>query len=492
MRWLIEHDANDVPAALRALSALIACGAVPDDVVWRDRVEAQGDLLGQGTAPAATPPAEEAPLRAMRRLPTGWVALAETVAMHASPHRFQRLHELALDLKADPRRWHDALDPRRLALERMAREVRREIHKMHAFVRFRQIDDGGDTRYAAWFEPVHHIVRAAAPFFALRFAAMRWAILTPRLCVHWNRDALEFSPGVDRSLAPPPDAGEALWLDYYRSIFNPSRVKTAAMLREMPRRYWHNLPETQAITEMLQAAPLRSARMVAQASESQRRLPISVPRVAERAPQTAQERLDELGRRARHCSDCPAACTATQVVWGEGRVGSRLMIVGEQPGDQEDLAGRPFVGPAGALLRSAIAELGWPVEALYLTNAVKHFHFLARGKRRIHKTPGQRAAEACEQWLEAEIRLVEPQAVIALGATAAASLLGSGVGVAQSLGRWQTRADGLRVWVVHHPAAVLRRAESGAPSFEAWVEALRPAWRPDPVAMPSASRLSRV
>lgn len=477
MRWRVAYDANDVPATLRALSALIACGAEPLDVVWLDRAQAQGDLLGEDAASLATaPPPEPVLLRALRSLPAGAMDLAETVAQHAHPERFRRLHELALDLKADPRRWRDALDPRRLALERMAREVRREIHKMHAFVRFRQINDGGETRYVAWFEPVHHIVRTASPFFAQRFAAMRWAILTPRLCVHWNREGLAFSPGVDRSLAPPPDAGEALWLDYYRSIFNPSRLKTTAMLREMPRRYWHNLPETRAITELIQTAPQRSARMVAQASESQRRMPISLPRVVVPEPRTPQEQLDDLGRRARHCTDCPVACSATQVVWGEGRVGARLMIVGEQPGDQEDLAGRPFIGPAGALLRRAVAELGWPMDSIYLTNAVKHFHFLARGTRRLHKTPSQRAAEACEQWLEAEIRLVAPQAVIALGATAASSLLGGGVSVAQSLGQWRTRADGLPVWVVHHPAAVLRRAESGAPPFEDWLEALRPAW----------------
>ena len=489
MHWTVECDASDATVALRALSSAIACGAQPDDVTWRDGARMQGDLLCDEGAGVAAPPPETMPLRALRSLPTGAMALAETVAMHADPDRFQRLHAWALDLKTDPRRWRDTLDPRRLVLERMAREVRREIHKMHAFVRFRQIDDGAEVRYAAWFEPVHHIVRAAAPFFAQRFAAMHWAILTPRLCVHWNREGLVFSPGADRSLAPAADAGEALWLDYYRSIFNPSRLKTAAMMREMPRRYWHNLPETRAITELIQTAPQRSARMVAQASESQRRRPTELPRAVPHTPRTPQEQLDDLGRRARHCSACPVACAATQTVWGEGRVGARLMIVGEQPGDHEDLAGRPFVGPAGSLLRQAIAELGWPEAELYLTNAVKHFHFLARGKRRIHKTPGQRAVEACEQWLEAEIRLVAPRAILARGATAASSLLGEPVGVAQSQGRWLRRTDGLPVWVVHHPAAVLRRSASGAPCFGDWVAAMRPAWEPDQVS--ASQRASR-
>ena len=479
MRWQVNLDPDDVPHALRELSALLACGAAVDEVAWREGEATQGDLLA-GNAAAPTPSAEAVPLRALRTLPAGFMPLAETVAMHAHPDRFRWLHELAVDLAADPRRWRDALDPRRLALERTAREVRREIHKMHAFVRFRQLDEGdgegdAEVRYVAWFEPVHHIVRAAVPFFARRFAAMRWAILTPALCVHWNRQGLEFTPGVDRSQAPPPDAGEALWLDYYRSIFNPSRVKTAAMLREMPRRYWHNLPETQAITGLLQEAPARSARMVEQASESQRRMPIRVPRSADPVPLSPQEQLADLGRRARHCTDCPMASAATQTVWGEGPVGAALMIVGEQPGDQEDLAGRPFVGPAGALLRRAIGELGWPADRLYLTNAVKHFHFQARGKRRMHKTPGQREAEACAQWLEAEVRLVAPQAILALGGTAASSVLGRSVGVAASLGSWWQRDDGVPVWVVHHPAAVLRRAESGAPDFKDWVEAMRPA-----------------
>ncbi|WP_066268614.1 UdgX family uracil-DNA binding protein [Hydrogenophaga palleronii] len=488
MRWRVQHQADDVQVALRALSALLACGAAPGEVLWSGGAggEAQADLL-EALAPAPTiaPPEEAPPLHALRRLPAGFISLAEAVLMHADPQRFQRLHAYALDVAAEPQRWQDALDPRRLALEGLAREVRREIHKMHAFVRFRPLQDAVDdnaadsVQYVAWFEPEHHIVRAAVPLFERRFASMRWAILTPRLCAHWNgSDGLRFSPGVDRSKAPPPDAGEALWLDYYRSIFNPARLKVSAMLREMPRRYWPNLPEASTITGLIQSAPERSARMQQAVAAPLRRMPTAQPATPSRSPQSAAERLADLGRRARHCSDCTLAAHATQMVWGQGPVGAPLMIVGEQPDDQEDLAGRPFVGPAGQLLREALAELGWPVERLYLTNAVKHFRFEPRGKRRIHKTPGQREALACQQWLEAEVRLVAPQALLALGATAAASLLGRPVSVQDSLGQWWPRADGLPVWVVHHPAAVLRHAESGAPTYGDWVQALRPAMQP--------------
>ena len=124
------------------------------------------------------------------------------------------------------------------------------------------------------------------------------------------------------------------------------------------------------------------------------------------------------------CRRCPIGLLENQAVMGEGPIGAALMVVGEQPGDQEDLVGRPFVGPSGQLFDRAVAELGWSREHFFVTNAVKHFKFELRGKRRIHKTPGQREALACLHWLEDEIRLIRPQAFVALGARAARSLLG--------------------------------------------------------------------
>ena len=152
------------------------------------------------------------------------------------------------------------------------------------------------------------------------------------------------------------------------------------------------------------------------------------------------------------------------------------MLVGEQPGDQEDLRGRPFVGPAGQLLNRALAQLGWPREAIYLTNAVKHFKFELRGKRRIHKTPAQQEVAACLSWLESELALVQPGAVIALGATAARALLGRAVAVMRERGQWFLRADGLRVLVTLHPSALLRMepGERDA-AFDAWLADLRQA-----------------
>ena len=180
--------------------------------------------------------------------------------------------------------------------------------------------------------------------------------------------------------------------------------------------------------------------------------------------------LAALAQATARCRNCAIGQFATQAVHGEGPANARLMLVGEQPGDQEDLRGRPFVGPAGQLLDRALAQLGWQRDMLYLTNAVKHFKYEPRGKRRMHKTASQREAATCAVWLEQEITLVKPQAAIALGATAARSLLGYAVPVNSARGQWLVRPDGLRVLVTLHPAALLRM-EPGMleTAFPAWL-----------------------
>ena len=184
--------------------------------------------------------------------------------------------------------------------------------------------------------------------------------------------------------------------------------------------------------------------------------------------------LVALREQAGHCRQCPLGALATQTVWGEGASRARLMIVGEQPGDREDLAGRPFVGPAGHLLDKAFETLGWDRRALYVTNAVKHFKYELRGKRRMHKTPGQLEILACAHWLQSEIDAVAPAAIVALGATAARSLPGHPVKVLAERGQGLERPDAIRVLVTLHPSALLR----GEPAdrereFERWLTDLR-------------------
>jgi uracil-DNA glycosylase family protein len=189
--------------------------------------------------------------------------------------------------------------------------------------------------------------------------------------------------------------------------------------------------------------------------------------------------LADLAQAVDRCRECPIGALATRGVPGAGpERGARLMFVGEQPGDREDLRGEPFVGPAGQLLDRAFASLGWPRGAVFVTNAVKHFKFELRGKRRIHKTPAQHEAAACLHWLESEIEIVQPEALVALGATAARQLTGKPVAVLRQRGQWIERSDGRRVLVTLHPSALLRGdASEMQAAFAAWLDDLRQADR---------------
>ncbi len=181
---------------------------------------------------------------------------------------------------------------------------------------------------------------------------------------------------------------------------------------------------------------------------------------------------EALREEALSCTRCHLYKHATQTVFGEGPLDASIMFVGEQPGDQEDLAGHPFVGPAGQVFNRALAAAGITREQTYVTNAVKHFKFEPRGKRRIHKTPTQHEAAVCaDNWLEREIALVKPAAIIALGATAARAVVGHAVAVTRERGTWMTRPDGVPVLITFHPSALLRAPEESTPqAYAAWVQ----------------------
>ena len=430
---------------------LLAAGTPPDEVAWSVAGADLGLFDDTAAAPAVASSSRQGPA-----VPPSFIDLCQDVVLHRDPQRFALLYRLLWRLVHEPGLRHDPLDAGVMQARQMAHAVRRDVHKMRAFVRFRQVPaaDGGEALHVAWFEPEHHIVEANAPWFMRRFTQMRWALLTPDRCAAWDGQRLRLMPGADRGQAPAADAGEALWLTYYRSIFNPARLKLAMMEKEMPRKYWRNLPEARLIAPLAAQAQERSMRMIEERpAVPGRKLPRPV--AIERAP-AAPGTVEALNHALRQCAQCPFASAATQAVPGEGPVGAALMLVGEQPGDQEDLAGRPFVGPAGQLLDRALQEVGAQRERLYLTNAVRHFKYELRGRRRIHKTPSQREAAACSHWLEQEIALVQPRALLALGATAARTLLGGPVAVGQARGRWHHRADGRAVMVTWHPSALLR------------------------------------
>ncbi|MHA6718356.1 UdgX family uracil-DNA binding protein [Sphingomonas sp. RS6] len=435
-----------------AARMLARARVAPEAVVWRVG-NAAGDLFAAPTAPASDG-AEGADIR----VPRAFVDLARTVILHADPQRFALLYTL---LATDPHRIEDRADPlvRRLVL--MAKAVRRDIHKMRAFVRFRELTDESGTRFVAWFEPEHHIVRANARFFVERFTNMRWSILTPELSIHWDGHRLGEGPAATRNDAPADDPVEAVWKTYYASIFNPARLKTGAMLKEMPRKYWKNMPETALVKELVAGARARETAMVETARQS--------------AGGNMAGAWAALRDEAASCTRCPLYRPARQTVFGEGPLDAPMMLVGEQPGDQEDQAGRPFVGPAGQMLDRALADAGIDRASVYLTNAVKHFKFEPRGKRRIHARPDAGEISACRWWYEQELALVRPKLIVALGATAARQITGKAATISALRGRALALADGGAGWVTVHPSYLLRLpdADAAALAYRDFVTDLR-------------------
>jgi DNA polymerase len=397
-----------------------------------------------------------------------FVERAETVICHNDPQRFALLYRMLWRMRAEPHLLQIASDADVRRFETMEKAVRRDIHKMRAFVRFRKVGEGDDECYIAWFEPEHFIVERNAPFFVRRFTGMRWSILAPYLCAHWDTGELTFTSGADKHDAPAEDAAEELWRTYYENIFNPARLKTKAMQKEMPKKYWRNLPEASLIPSLVAGADAAAREMIEKmptapaphhAKVQAKHWP-TPPEPASSDDGAGARSIGELRKAAEGCRRCPLWRDATQTVFGEGPEDAAVVFVGEQPGDQEDLAGKPFVGPAGKVFDAVLDEAGVDRKKTYVTNAVKHFKFEPRGKRRIHSKPNAGEVHACRWWLDHEIALAKPDLVVALGATAAQSLLGKAVPITKMRGQVIERDDGLRIFLTIHPSFILRIRES--------------------------------
>ena len=503
---------------------------------------------------------DEAPTGEPVRSPhtsTAFLALAEVAAVHRDPERWNLLYRVLSRLQTTPALLKIEIDADVARLRQMEQQVRRDLHKMHAFVRFRKVEsdamdeanpfvphdgallphagaslphagaslphagaslphagaslphagallsqdeallpqDGallrsspadyaGETRaaavveqYVAWYRPDHRILRLAAPFFAERFAVMRWSVLTPEESVRWDPvlRQLQFGPGLPREAAPSDDELEGLWRTYYSSIFNPARLNPGVMRQEMPVRYWKDLPEVAMLPQLITESKGRVGAMVQVQATKTSAAPF-VPK---------EHTLPLIDAALPSCEGCELYKFATQAVRGEGpsvearEHRPRLMLVGEQPGDQEDVKGRPFVGPAGRVLDKAFDELGIDRGGIYLTNAVKHFKFVQRGKLRLHQNPRMSEITACRPWLLAEIDAVRPQVILCLGASAAKSLLGGTFGLMRDHGKILSTPYADQVVATIHPSAVLRARDqqSGDQLFGFLKDDLALAWQ---------------
>lgn len=460
MHIMLDND-TDFEGWRRAARRLALNGVTPSDVTWTVRSD---DEPGPASGDLPDPP------NGTFNVPASFVELARTAILHRKDDRFALLYRLVWRLRSH----HDLLgvttDPEVGEVHAMARAVYRDMDRMQGQLRFREIGREQKAHYVAWFEPEHRIVEHVAPFFASRFADMPWSILTPDVSAHWDGHAISITSGIARSEMTGEDRLEETWRRHYSGLFNPARLK----VMEAPQAYWRNLPEDSIIKPLLEDAMRMTggafiANQTAEPRKPRKRERLRdtpmVRRETQRKTRDTHDTIAALREEAANCRACPLWKDATQTVFGEGPQNASIMLVGEQPGDKEDLAGKPFVGPAGEMLGRALRDAGIDRGKVYVTNAVKHFKFVPRGKIRLHQKPGTTEIRACRPWYERELAVIKPELVVALGATAAQSVLGKIMPINKNRGRLIDH-DNTKVLVTVHPSYLLRLPDEDARALE--------------------------
>ncbi|MFL6660388.1 MAG: UdgX family uracil-DNA binding protein [Massilia sp.] len=451
-----------------AAKAFLARGVAPAEAAW-GALSGAKDLF----ASEAVPTPVDAGAVPVLHLPRALVEMLEAAACFTVEDRWSFLYKVLWRWQRGQSEVISLADDDGARLHAMVKAVHREEHDMHAYLRFRERKDADDPpRFVAWFEPVHEVLPQVARHFSRRMGNTSWLIATPGLAMAWDGERL-MELASPLSAAPAiDDAGESLWLTYYRNIFNPARLNADLMRSHIPLRFWKNLPEGAVAAGMISAAAHGERRTGQRADLAQRRGAATIDVTPARA-QPQREGPSVLDQ----CRRCSLWQTATQAVPGVGPASARIMVVGEQPGDQEDLQGLPFVGPAGAVLERAFAEAGVDRNNVYLTNAVKHFKWEPRGKRRMHKTPAQKEVEACHLWLERELDNIQPQVIVALGSTALKSVLQDAKATLKGSMVAPVQHEGRTVIAVYHPSYVLRAPDEATrhAAYAVIVEGLRQA-----------------
>ncbi len=436
----------------------------PEDVFWQYH---SSPTLFDGEP--ATQPSEKYPTAQQGQeflVPKQFINLAKNVICHESEDSAALLYSLLYRLQHDKTLLEKIYDIDTATALSRQKAVCHDIHHMHAFLRFKEIGNLGDDTvrrcFSAWYEPQHFIIAEAIPFFCRRFSDMDWQILTPKGCAYYLNERLFFGEPIFKK-PENKDQTEELWKTYFASIFNPARLKVKTMQSHMPKKYWSNLPEAQIIDSLIGNAETRVEKMERQPVLQP---PLFHSRLTENhaenlieaclKSQATLETLDELDNGIRSCKRCSLHCSATQAVCGEGPEKASLMIVGEQPGDREDLLGRPFVGPAGQIFEKTIEKVGMQRDEVYITNAVKHFKYELKGRKRLHKRADRSEVEHCRWWLMKEIDIVKPKLIVAMGKTALFSLTGLNEPISGMVGKIIETEEKIAVLVTLHPSYLLR------------------------------------
>jgi DNA polymerase len=409
----------------RATRAFVLAGVEPADLTW---------AVGSGGEPV---PETDGSFTLSRAL----VSLAAQAFQARQAERFGLLYTLVWRAHHGGLDIGDADDLDLRVVRRLALAVRADAHRMRTLVRFAQLMVDEQPHFLGWYEPDHFVVESNSRLMARRELAIPFTIVTPDCTAHRDQSGLRFGAGLKD---PVDDDTLLAWWEAHRD----------ALLRDA--HAGGGLPEAEELDE--------------------------VPRPLDRpalGPIVLRERqtsgTKELAREARGCERCALHGPATQTVFGEGPRDARVLFIGEQPGDQEDVIGRPFVGPAGQLLDEALEEAGIDRRRITITNAVKHFKFTPRGKRRIHQSPSPQEIDICRFWLDAERAAVNPTLIVLLGGSAGRAVLGRPVAVTRERGRPFSLSDGGTAFLTVHPSYLLRQPDeaSRAREYAAFVRDLR-------------------
>ena len=425
MRTIVLKSETDWDGWRQATRSLILAGTEPADLTWKVGADVTAMPEASGTF----------------HVPRGAVSLASLAIQARQPDRFGLLYSLFWRINAGEKLLEDDTDPDLAVIRRLALAVRAEAHRMRTNMRFLPVSEDQGRRFLGWFDPLHFVLPANAQLIARRFPDLTLSIITPDGAAHWDGAALLFGSGLRR--AEDDMALQAWWETHRNALLAQATLGTS-------------VPEAEGVDE----APRPPDR------------PALGPVVLHTMP---DPEFGKSTREAATCHRCPLYEPATQTVFGEGPTNATVIFVGEQPGDQEDVIGRPFVGPAGQMMDRAMEEAGIDRRAVYVTNAVKHFKFTSRGKRRIHQTPEVPEIQACGFWLDVERAHVRPRLLVLMGGSAARAVLGRAVTISRERGKPIHTKDGQTVFVTVHPSYLLRIPDAAAKAreYEAYVRDLQ-------------------
>lgn len=423
MRHVVLNSETDYEGWRQATRALVLAGVPPDALTW-----------SVGRSRSAYPDST-----GTFQVPRGLVDLASLAIQNRNAERFGLLYGLVWRAHAGEHLPDN--DAAVTLVRRMALAVRADAHRMRTLMRFLPVPEDGRTRFLGWHEPAHFVLQANARLMVRRYSGLLLSIVSPDAAAHWDGSTLLFGAGLRH--VPDDEALLAWWESHRDMLLDQANSEVS-------------VPEAEDVDE----APRPPDR------------PALGPVVLPVRPDPA---LLRAATDASLCHRCPLHAPASQTVFGEGPSGATVMFVGEQPGDQEDRIGRPFVGPAGQILDLALEEAGIDRRTIYVTNAVKHFKFTQRGKRRLHQTPEVPEIQACGFWVDIERTHLRPKLIVLLGASAARALLGRQVTISRERGRSIVTASGQTVFVTVHPSYLLRLPNKAAKDREyaAFVRDLR-------------------